>query len=348
MTWGFAVIALLTILSYRSVWTAGWVYEDANAVQANPSVTGKTPIAIDRARWLSALSHRIVFAAVGERPRVHHLVNLALHLINGALVYVIAGAFVAPIGALLAAAVFLLHPIQSEAVAYVASRSELLATCFALLAFWRALEARRWHEHLLVWVAVLAAVCAKESAAVIVPLIAITDAFRNRRLSLWRYAVLLLPVVWMGYSIFRFDYLTRAELTPMAYAATQATAVWRYLAITVLPIGQNVDHDFDLVAWGWRWLALAGIGVLALVPITASLEYIDGDHKRVLRTWDQWRGARPMAFGIAWFLIALSPRFVMRIPEVLNEHQFYVPFVGLCLALSAILTPFLDTQETHG
>lgn len=333
-------LLLVTTLAYSRLWRAEFVYEDANAVSQNPAVVGTAPIAVDRARWISALSHRLVYV-VSTKPRLHHAVNLGLHLGNGLLVYAIAGAFVTSPAAWLAAAIFLLHPLQSEAVAYVASRSELLATAFALFAFWRSLTADRWYRHLVVWGAVALAVCAKESAAAIVPLIAIADVFRGRSISRWWYAALLAPVLAMAYSVFQFDYLSRADLNQFDYAATQAYAVWRYLGIVLVPIGQSVDHDFDLVAWGWRYFALLGMWALALIPLVGAITAFNGDTRQLGRLWDDSDRYRVAAFGVTWLLITLGPRFVMRIPEVLNEHQLYGAMFGISLTLAVVVSPLL-------
>jgi hypothetical protein len=344
--WALLALLLLTAVRYRSVTTADFVYEDSNAVFSNPAVTGAAPIALDRARWLSALSHRLVFL-VSDEPRASHLVNLALHLANGALVYALALGFVAPWAAVCASGVFLLHPLQTETVAYVASRSELLATSFGLLACWIALEARRWWAHVAIWACVALAVCAKESIAVVVPLMALADVVRGRRLSWLRVGCLLLPIAAVAASIFRFDYLTQAEMGAWAYAATQATALWRYLALVVVPVGQSIDHDFDVVAWGWRWAALAGLFVLATFPILASASMVNGDTHARGRLWDESPTVRAAAFGVTWLLVALGPRFLMRIPEALNEHQMYLPMVGVSLALGAVAASWTAREGAH-
>src|SRR5581483_7010892 len=130
--WALAALLLVTVLAYGKTFDAGWVYEDSNAVFQNDSVIGQAPIVLIRARWLSALSHRIVWTLAKDRPVVHHTVNLGLHLVNGLLVFAIASVFLVPAAAWLAAALYLLHPINVESVAYIASRSELLACACAL------------------------------------------------------------------------------------------------------------------------------------------------------------------------------------------------------------------------
>lgn len=310
------------------------MYEDANAAWANPAVRGDQPINLLRARWLSELSHRIVFAA-SAAPAVSHVVNLGLHLTNGVLVAGIASAWLSPLGALAAAAIFLLAPIQTEAVAYVASRSELLATLFALLAFTLSSRVRTWYGWTLVGFAVGLAVCAKESAAVIVPIIGLAAYVRGYRLRL-AGLLLFVPVAAITASVIWFDYHSTADVGPLAYAATQATALWRYLGLVGWPYGLSIDHDFEIVAWPVRWLALVGL-VTGGAILLLLLATVGDEHGQPQRRLHAELGI-PLAvvFGGLWVLVALAPRFVIRIPEFLNQHQFYLPMVGLALVIGRV------------
>src|SRR5439155_5319508 len=79
----------------------------------------------------------------GQEVWGYHLVNLLLHLLNGILIYFVAKKLFSKAGvnpdrvmifSLLAAAFFLTHPVQTESVTYISSRSELLSTAFYLIA----------------------------------------------------------------------------------------------------------------------------------------------------------------------------------------------------------------------
>ncbi len=331
------LLLIVTALVYAPMRSAGFVYEDSNAVWQNASVIGGLPIAVNRARWLSELSHRVVFEVFGKSPAWPHLVNVGLHLLNGALVYQVALAVIAPWAAVFASGLFLLHPLQTESVAYVASRSELLSTLLSLVACWLAIDARRWWEHLGVWVCLAAAICAKESTVVMVPIIALMDLWRGRHVSWLRIGLLAGPALAMAVSVFLFDFTSKSELGVMAFAGTQAVAVWRYLALALVPIGQTVDHDFELIPLAVRYLALASLLLWCGMAVLASLSVVNGDNRRVGRMWDESRWLKPAVFGFAWMMIALAPRFVMRIPEVLNEHQTLLPFVGVWIMIAAVV-----------
>src|SRR5262249_12058784 len=76
---------------------------------------------------------------LGDRnPAEFHAANLLLHLISVLLVWDVLNRLMARKAALIAAAIFAVHPIQAEPVNYVFARSTLLATvlCLAVLATW--------------------------------------------------------------------------------------------------------------------------------------------------------------------------------------------------------------------
>ena len=158
----------------------------------------------------------------------------------------------------------------------------------------------------------------------------------------WRTAAALmfvaLPVGAAVWSVFHFDYLTVSELSPLDYAATQAAALWRLLAIVVVPIGQSVDHDYELLPFWLRYLALYGVVCLGcLAALGAATERLEGHAVR--RLWNaapQWKAP---AFGVLWLLIAVAPRFLIRQPELISEHQLLIPMVGISLALAALVVP---------
>jgi protein O-mannosyl-transferase len=86
---------------------------------------------------LTWISHMLDCQAFGLKPAGHHFVNLLLHLLNTALVFVVFWQITGvPERCLLLAALFGLHPLQVDTVAWVAERKNLLATLFWLLTIW--------------------------------------------------------------------------------------------------------------------------------------------------------------------------------------------------------------------
>src|SRR5262249_43421318 len=74
----------------------------------------------------------------------YHLLNLALHLAAVALAWECLRKLLPERAALIAAAIFAIHPLQTEAVDYVWARSIVLAALLCFASLWNWLEGRRW------------------------------------------------------------------------------------------------------------------------------------------------------------------------------------------------------------
>jgi len=155
-----AVVAGLAALPYLQTLSFGFVnFDDPGHVADNPVVqqglsrsglawacglTGPVPDATWFNWPLAWLSHMADVSLFGTWAGGHHLVNVALHAVNAALVV----AFVRSLGISASAAtfcgvVFAVHPVQVESVAWISERKTLVSGCFMLLALIAYLTAGR-------------------------------------------------------------------------------------------------------------------------------------------------------------------------------------------------------------
>ena len=134
-----------TLWSYRPALDAEFIrFDDSAYIQTNPPVA--TGLRLENVRWaltgyqssnwhpITWISHMIDVEVFGLEPRGHHAVNVVLHLLNVALLFVVLRRLTndaAP--SLFVAALFALHPANVESVAWIAQRKTLLSTLFALL-----------------------------------------------------------------------------------------------------------------------------------------------------------------------------------------------------------------------
>jgi tetratricopeptide (TPR) repeat protein len=138
-------LAALTAVAYGPVHRLGFVFDDGEYILGNPWIKGGlTPQAVRwaftgtfSANWhpVTWLSHLADVELFGLAPAGPHAVNLLLHLANTVLLF---GLFRALTGALwrpaLTAALFAIHPLHVESVAWISERKDLLSACFGLLA----------------------------------------------------------------------------------------------------------------------------------------------------------------------------------------------------------------------
>lgn len=327
------IALVLTVCAYWPVRDAGFVYEDD--VYLTPVQSPITTETIFAPRGLSFLSYRLNAIRGEKDPLGYHGVNVLLHLITGVLVALlgmrISGHAVA--GAI-AGAAFLVHPLNSEAVAYVTGRPDILAALGVVSGLLVASgEGSVWRR--LVWASICIALgaWAKETALVGFPLVWLYLWIVRKELALRHVVtftgvmlVLAAPILVMR--IITNPYVGESERSLIGYAAVQSAAIWRYLGLVIWPVGFSVDHDFELVTKTLGWVALGGLA-LVLSGVWA-----------VRRRWPL------VSFAACWIVVAVGPRFVIQIPEYLNEHQFYLPMVGVCLLIGLGVTrcvrPYFD------
>jgi hypothetical protein len=315
---------------YLGAWSAGFVYEDWNATGfSRAAALDIQPL---RVRSLTRLSYRLDRWMGDNTPRAYHLTNVVLHIANTGLVMGLCYALgLAPAVTLLTGVIFAVHPLQTEAVTYIAGRTEVLSAFWILLGC--VAVTRRWMLATVLCFGL--AVASKESAVIGVGLFGLVYLLTTPNAFVWtprmaRATVLLAVIVGaITVTVYRYEYLPgmRSPLPLLAYMRLQATAVWVFLGMEIFPRAAwlSVDHDFEIVPWSWQ--LAAGLGLLYAICTTPLLW---------LFRREIWRRAPidPIFHGLAWAVIAIAPRFVMRIPEVINEHQLYLPHVGLAIALA--------------
>jgi hypothetical protein len=324
------LILILTLTSalYASTRTHGYVYEDA-AWRATMQPTLRPQANL--ARWSFNAQ-----MAQGHGAGAFHLGNVAIHLLNGVLVWALARRVRLGAAALLAAFIFLVHPIQREAVNYLSGRPDLLSTACGLLTILATIAALRATTRgpALGWLFFAAgcgalAFLTKPSAVALLGLVLITAAILERRTRevsalLWTLLVVgtVAAIVWVP--VPQALFFTPEAGAWLAYAGRQAVALGRLLALVVVPVGFSIDHDY---AWVTPFL-----GLLALALVGAA-------------AWGSWalRRRRPvLAWAGLWVLVAVAPRFLTlgaypgAGPE-LNEHQAYLSMVGVSIGLATFL-----------
>ncbi len=140
--WLFVLIlATTTIFAYRPAWHGGFLWDDDAYVTNNELLVAPDGL---HGIWFSLDSpsqyfplvyttFRIEHALWGLNPSGYHWVNILLHVANALLVWRLLARLNVP-GAWLAGAIFALHPVQVESVAWITERKNVLMGFFFLLA----------------------------------------------------------------------------------------------------------------------------------------------------------------------------------------------------------------------
>ena len=142
------LLGLLTLVAFAPVAGHEFVnYDDLDYVSANRHV--ETGLTWENVAWafttghasnwhpLTWLSHMLDWQLFGNSPPAHHLVSLAFHIANTLLVFLVFRSITGSHGrSAIVAALFALHPLHVESVAWVSERKDVLSALFFLLTLW--------------------------------------------------------------------------------------------------------------------------------------------------------------------------------------------------------------------
>ena len=283
----------------------------------------------------------------GEGPAGYHLLNFLLHFATSALIVLILAKLLDHAGvegkrrivlSVFGGALFLLHPLQTESVSYITSRSELLSGLLYFGAYtvflWRPDGPVRIVRMIVIGLLAASALATKEHTLTLIPLMMLTDLYWNPK-KLKENAVMyglagLAAAVGARY-VFRVLETSEsagfkvAGLTPAMYFFTQCSVIWRYIRLFFVPTGQNLDTDFPMSSSILEHGAI--FGLVALLALAAAAWFYR-------RRW-------PLAgFGILTFLLLIAPTSsVIPIQDVVAERRMYLPLIGLVLLCLELLRP---------
>ncbi|HEY4307853.1 MAG TPA: tetratricopeptide repeat protein [Pirellulales bacterium] len=137
---GAGAIVLMIVATYAPVWHAGFIWDDeANVIDNTTlrSVDGLrqmwlVPRSIQQYYPLMYTTYWVEYQLWGLQPLGYHLVNISLHAVAALLVWRLLVRLKVP-GAWFAAAIFAVHPVEVESVAWVTERKNVLSLSLALL-----------------------------------------------------------------------------------------------------------------------------------------------------------------------------------------------------------------------
>jgi tetratricopeptide (TPR) repeat protein len=362
--WVIATLLVAGALLYGNTLDVPWYFDDFHNIVKNPEIAslGDAFAGTFSPRGISFLSFALNFALGGTGVIGFHLVNILIHIGNAILVYLLlrqvyAESYRWPLaGSLL----FLVHPIQTQAVTYIVQRMTSLSCLFLLAAVLLFIRARKEIEqdasfasrqHLVFYgLALLCGILAaftKENTVVLPLLLLVVDRF--------------LPWERPGTARRRFAYIAPFVLIPILAGLAQIMGDQSTLqAVTnsnveffVLPEGAKYSTPtLSPENLRWRYLATEFIVLfiyfkLLIAPFGQLLDYCYPLVERVfnLRSMLALTGlvgigtvafycrkrCKWVLFGLLWFFITLSVESTFFPLDPIYEHRLYLPMVGIAM-----------------
>ncbi len=352
------LLAVLGLFSYGNAIYHPFVHDDVVFIQSNPNLDrfddvpslflhsskSADDIIIINAyyRPLLEILYKTQHFFFGLNPHAFHIFNILLHITNSILVYAVAGFLLKNHNVALGiAAIFLVHPVQSEAVACIVGVSNLLYGFFILAGFYcYGLSGRTFKgtkAYVLYGLSLglfVLGVLTKEQGLIFFFLIVLYEfCFCKSGMRLAKPNIFRLSgigILFLGYLFLRKAVLHIA-LPPLwdnpqelfLRLLSIPKTLLLYLKILVFPTDLHYYRCLDILQpWFWPFVILGGLiaggiyGLKALFP----------EERRLV------------AFGLGWFLLALFP--VLNIAPLIveysyimtSDHFLYLPILGFLIA----------------
>jgi tetratricopeptide (TPR) repeat protein len=287
-----------------------------------------------------------------------HAVSVGVHILAAVTLYFLVNRlFAINLLALLTALIFVTHPVHNEAVVYVNSMGDSLATFMvlsSLLLYTRFRQSRKpaWATRSY-WASLLLfplALISKETGFVLVGLLPLTDflllskakTFWGRvkqvAAAAWPFIILgIIYIILRGTVLnfnnsFNFYNADNAFTThPGIRLMTFFKVMVQYTGFLFFPYQLRVERAFAFAQSPLEWDVIVGGLLVGLMLVSA---------------FKNWKTRPWISFGLGWFFIAIAPASNILVPinSVIYEHFLYMPMIGIVLITVHLA---LDWAQKH-
>lgn len=377
---GVLLLGLLVAAGYYPALMAGFIWDDV-------IFTGAKPVREWAGLWdiwfhpksLTREGHYwpVVYTSFwlehklwGFAPAGYHAVNLLLQLINSLLVWRLMLRLAVP-GAWLIAAVFAVHPLHVESVAWIIERKDLLSGMFYMTAvlFWlRFMEVPRWRYYLLALGLFMVSLLCKTVTVTLPAALLVLHWWKRGRITV-ADILQLIPFFVAGFAITLGDlsYYSSREPLDLGYSLVErmqiaSHALWFYLGKLLWPVDLAVVYPFwdvgigNPAEWGYLFAAVAlavalwllrsriGRGPLVgalffVVTLSPVLGFIDYGYMQFSLVADRFQYLA--GIGVMAVLIGASTHRANRLTQITRKGLLGIALLGI-ITLTA-----LSWQQSH-
>jgi Tfp pilus assembly protein PilF len=350
------LIVLAAFIPFSNALLNGFVSDDIYLVENNPFIKSwdNLPHIFSAGYWqsknvsgglyrpLALFSFLVEHTFVGLKPFLYHLDNVLLHVLCSLLVFnVLKYVFDDENAVFFSAMIFAVHPVHTEAVAWVSGRAELLAAFFMLLSLYLFLRNRQ--DPRMIFLSVCAfffGLLSKESAvitpAVIFLYLMLFENGQPFKKKLASSISRMYPYI-AAFSIYMAIRLLvlRGSIGPQGsdqvfldtgpsdIFLTMSMAFTHYLRLAVLPFGLSLDYVYPPPSSLLQFNVLFPLAVLGFVVLAAWFKFF----------------SRPALFALLVFFIALAPvSNIIPTGIRMSERAMYLPSLAPCILLGGLFS----------
>jgi tetratricopeptide (TPR) repeat protein len=379
------LIALIAAIFYCNIYPSPFVFDDHGRIVKRGAIRDlanfSTPQQLLSPRSLVDVTFALNYKLGKLNVSGYHLANLLIHILNGFAVYFLALVLFKqvfstnsprssnmesfhssiPLISLLAALIFVVHPIQTQAVTYTVQRYASMAGMFYMVTVLLYLLGRRAQQStkssalfILSFFSGLLAFLSKENTASLPGIILLTEYLLfDRTWEGWKKKIPWFALSFSIWIIFMLVVLLFSNAAAQGEALfedvsglmkeTETVSRWRYLCtqfnviviyikLLFLPVGQNLDHLYTFKKGffdgytPFAFLFLVGLVVIGILNVK----------KRPI-----------IPFAIFWFFLTLSVESsIIPIRDALFEHRLYLPMFGFAIFVAYLIVSLSAYQRT--
>ncbi|MCK5594683.1 tetratricopeptide repeat protein [bacterium] len=341
------VLILAGIAAYLTSFQNSFVWDDIGLITINPYIKSwkhigdiftsflyyKTGDGGTFYRPIVSLSFLIDYSIWKGNPVGYHLTNLLLHVTNAILLYkIIFALFKEEKTAFFTSLLFVVHPIHTEAIAYISGRADPISILFmlsSLLLFITYGSQNKFRGMFFSVVFYMLALLTKEYAIIFVLLLAAYGICFKPKIKLRYYLIFF--AISLIYGLARLAllkneagvFLFKQNINIAHLLLVTGSSFTEYLRLLLFPINLHYQRELHVPS-----SILQPMGILSvLIPLVFILFVII------------FRKKKPVLFGSIWFMICLIPyQSALQLNAELTEHWLYFPSIGIFLIISSFLT----------
>jgi len=364
------ILSFLGFLGYFNAIFHPFIHDDVVFILKNPQINNLSlksvfsysvdnqanPLINQYFRPILELLYRLQFKVFGTQPFLYHFFNIIVHLANSLLLYLLLQKIFLEnrIANLAIALIFLVHPIQSEAVATISGISNLVFTLFFLLSFLFFVNSgklsglKRITRYFISLIFFVLALLSKEQA-IVMPFVFLLYLLVNKKEKqkvryklfglagyfLVAFIYFLARKILFGFSLSGI-FLFKEELFLRLLSIPRTLLT--FMRLVILPYDLHYYRSTDILKpYFWPMIILLGIIAIMIFAVKAAS-----------------RPTRPkLLFGLGWFVVTILP--VLNIVPLINEYSFvltaehfmYLPVIGLLIFIAFLIQEALFAVDRN-
>lgn len=354
-----------------------FIFDDIPLVQNSLWITSRSFADIFTSyRPLRYVSYALDYRIFGMNPAGFRLMNMIYHTLSVlALFWALKMFGLTKRAAFVSALIFAVHPVNTDAVAYISGRRDVLMGLFYILSigcffkFYRTVSPaeravsgavkKQWGMLFLALLFMVVSISSKEMGATIPLVFIMYAAYKDGAALLtkpWFYILSMIFLILFSFFAFlaisgggsalvSLNGISFHGNSPEVHYLTAATIFLHYLKLTVFPWKLILDNAGYPLVLDWNFEVF--FSILALFVLLFLVWFLFTSYKKTKNDAEGKEARHGIAFWIVFFVVSLAPVMqIIPLHEIVAVHYLYVPVTGFCAIAGILFDHFAGSENS--